>query len=247
MRTVFATIALSTMIALLGCGQGNIETANDSSTASTSSDTPSTENDNVSTPSEESSTSTTSNSQDETAGNTTTTAVFAGGCFWCTEAVFEQLDGVSNVVSGYAGDTKERAVYELVSTGFTKHAEAIQITYDPAKLTYQKLLEVFFATHDPTTLNRQGNDTGPQYRSAVFFANETEKEVAAKIIEKLNASGKYTSKIVTTLEPLTGFYEAEDYHQDFAKRNPYNGYIRGISDPKVEKAKKQFPDLIKEQ
>ena len=175
----------------------------------------------------------------------TATAVFAGGCFWCVEAVFEELDGVIEAVSGYAGGTRETADYEAVSTGKTGHAEAVQISYDPAKIGYEKLLEVHFATHDPTTLNRQGNDFGPQYRSAVFYANEDEKRAAREYMEKLSRSGAFKEPIVTTLEPLTEFYPAESYHQDYVCKNPNQGYVQGVALPKVEKVRKKFSGELK--
>jgi len=168
------------------------------------------------------------------------TAVFAGGCFWCTEAVFEQLDGVTDVVSGYAGDTSAKANYDLVSAGHTKHAEAIRITYDPSKVTFGQLLRVFFATHDPTTKDRQGPDWGSQYRSAVFFQTDDERRVAEAYIKQLDDAKAFEAPVVTTLEPLTagGFYAAEGYHQDFVRRNPTHPYVRQWAVPKVEKAKK---------
>ncbi|RYG77845.1 peptide-methionine (S)-S-oxide reductase, partial [bacterium] len=166
-------------------------------------------------------------------------AVLAGGCFWCTEGVFEQIPGVSDVESIYAGGTKETANYEAVCSGTTGHAEAIRITYDPAKVTYGYLLKIFFSiAHDPTTLNRQGNDVGTQYRSAVFYANDEEKRVAEAYIKQLTDAKVFTDPITTTLEPLTAYYPAEKYHQDYAKANPDQGYIRAMATPKIEKAKK---------
>ncbi len=172
-------------------------------------------------------------------------AVFAGGCFWCTEGVFQEIDGVTEVVSGYTGGTADTATYEQVSTGRTDHAEAIRITYDPNKVSYDKLLEVHFATHDPTQVNRQGPDVGPQYRSAVFYADAEAKAKARAHIDQLQASGVYDKPIATTLEPLEGFYEAEDYHQDFVDRNPNQGYVRMHAQPKIDKVRKQFPDEVK--
>lgn len=169
------------------------------------------------------------------------TAVFAGGCFWCTEAVFEQLDGVSDVTSGYAGGDARRANYKAVCEGDTGHAEAIRITYNPGKLAYEKLLEVFFATHDPTQLNAQGPDSGTQYRSAVFFANETQKQAAEKYIAQLTEKKTYANPIVTTLEPLKEFFPAEEYHQNFVQRNPNHPYIVQQALPKVQKACTLFP------
>jgi peptide-methionine (S)-S-oxide reductase len=167
--------------------------------------------------------------------------VLAGGCFWCTEGVYQQIPGVMGVVSGYAGGTKETADYETVSTGTTDHAEAIEITYDAGKTTLGQLLKVFFAVaHDPTQLNRQGPDHGRQYRSAIFYANDEQKRIAEAYIRQLTDAKVYSDKIVTTLEPLKpgGFYPAEAYHQNFVKRNPRHGYIVQQALPKVEKAKK---------
>lgn len=171
-------------------------------------------------------------------------AVLAGGCFWCVEAVFEQLQGVFEVESGYAGGDGP-AKYQAVVTGTTGHAEAIRIVYDPKIISYKQLLEVHFATHDPTQLNRQGNDIGSHYRSAIFYANDDQLEQAKEYINALQSSDTYDRPIVTTLEELEEFTRAEEYHQDYAARNPTHGYIRAISKPKVEKARKQFKDLLK--
>jgi len=174
------------------------------------------------------------------------TAVLAGGCFWCTEAVYKELDGVLAVAPGYAGGTRETADYQTVSTGRTKHAEAIRITYDPSRLTYGQLLKVFFSVaHDPTQRNRQGNDVGPQYRSALFPADEDQRRVAEAYIKQLNDAGAFTGPIVTTIEPDAEFYEAETYHHDYAKRNPTSGYIKTVSMPKVRKLEKYFPEKLK--
>jgi peptide methionine sulfoxide reductase msrA/msrB len=173
------------------------------------------------------------------------TAVFAGGCFWCTEAVFEELDGVIEVVSGYAGGTKATANYKTVSTGRTGHAEAIAITYDPRKISYEQLLEIFFATHDPTTKDRQGNDVGPQYRSAIFYANEQEKELASAFIQDLTDAKAFSQPIVTTLEPLTEFHPAENYHQNYVCYNPNQSYVRAVAMPKVKKVREKFQSLLK--
>ncbi len=172
-------------------------------------------------------------------------AVFAGGCFWCVEAVFEELDGVHNAISGYAGGDADSANYEAVCSGRTQHAEAVEILYDPSKLSYAKLLEVHFATHDPTTLNRQGADAGPQYRSAIFYADDEQKQLAEAFIADLDAAKAFPSKIVTTLEPLEKFYPAEAYHQGFVCRNPNQGYVRGVALPKVEKVQKKFKEMLK--
>lgn len=171
--------------------------------------------------------------------------VVAGGCFWCTEAVYEELDGVLSVISGYAGGTPETANYRAVSTGATKHAEAIEIVYDPAKITHEQLLEVFFDAHDPTQLNRQGPDVGTQYRSAIFYATPAEKQTAQQVIDRLTADKKFRKPIVTTLEPLEKFFPAEEYHQDYAARNPFVPYVRQSSTPKVIKVRKKYADWLK--
>lgn len=174
------------------------------------------------------------------------TAVLAGGCFWCTEAVFEIVEGVEDVISGYSGDTQENANYDAVSTGRTKHAEAILITYDPTKTSYGELLKIFFSVaHDPTTLNRQGNDVGPQYRSAIFYEDEEQKRVAEAYIEQINESGALGKPIVTEVTPLEKFYTAEKYHQDYARGNRSNPYIIHVSDPKVLKLKKMYPGCVR--
>ncbi len=173
-------------------------------------------------------------------------AVLAGGCFWCTEAVFEVVEGVKSVVSGYSGGAKETADYRRVSMGDTGHAECIEITYDPAVVTYGQLLRVFFeVAHDPTTLNRQGPDTGPQYRSAVFYLNEEQKQVARAYIRQLEAAHVFKKKIVTEVSALKGFYPAEAYHQDYAAQNPGNPYIAYNAAPKVAKLRKACPRLVR--
>jgi peptide methionine sulfoxide reductase msrA/msrB len=172
-------------------------------------------------------------------------AVFAGGCFWCVEAVFEELDGVYDAISGYAGGEASTANYEAVCTGATGHAEAVKIIYDPKRISYEKLLKVHFATHDPTTLNRQGNDVGTQYRSTIFYANEQEKALAAAFIADLNSAKAFKNPIVTTLEPLKAFYVAESHHQNYVCRFPQQGYIANIAMPKVEKVREKFKDLLK--
>lgn len=173
-------------------------------------------------------------------------AVFAGGCFWCVEAVFEELDGVEDAISGYAGGTKETANYKAVSSGVTKHAEAVQIVYDANKLDFADLLRVHFATHNPTTLNQQGADRGPHYRSAIFYANDEEKALATAFMADLNDQDVYDDPIVTTLEPLTEFYPAEKYHQNYVCENPNQGYVRAVAMPKVDKVRKQFKDMLKD-
>ena len=171
----------------------------------------------------------------------TQTAVLAGGCFWCTEAVFERLPGVSDVTSGYSGGEESTANYEATCSGKTGHAEAIKITYDAGQLSYGELLRVFFAVaHDPTQLNRQGGDRGTQYRSAIFYETDDQKRVAAAYIKQLDAAGVYDDPIATTLEPLEAFYEAEDYHQDFAQSNPNQPYVCAVALPKVAKLDKML-------
>jgi methionine-S-sulfoxide reductase len=173
-------------------------------------------------------------------------AVFAGGCFWCVEAVFEELEGVIEAESGYAGGTKETANYKAVTTGQTGHAEAVRIIYDPSKISYEKLLEIHFATHDPTTLNRQGNDVGPQYRSSIFYSDDAQKQAAEAYIAALTTEGVFSKPIVTKLEPLTGFYPAEMYHQNYVCTNPGQGYVQFVALPKVQKVREKFPQLLKE-
>jgi len=174
------------------------------------------------------------------------TAVLAGGCFWCTEAVFEIMEGVDEVISGYAGGTRETARYDIVSTGRTGHAEAVHITYDPRVTSYGQLLKIFFSVaHDPTTLNRQGPDVGPQYRSAIFYLNEEQKRVAEAYIQQINEARVLRSPIVTQVVPLDKFYTAETYHQNYAAQNRLNPYIVNVSDPKVEKLKKLYPGCVR--
>ncbi|WP_187260687.1 peptide-methionine (S)-S-oxide reductase MsrA [Pontibacter beigongshangensis] len=172
-------------------------------------------------------------------------ATFAGGCFWCTEGYFEQLRGIRQVVSGYSGGTSPNPTYEEVSKGNSGYAEAVQIYYDPKELSFQELLEVFFATHDPTTLNRQGPDIGEQYRSAVFYHNAEQKQLTESYISQLNLKGTYRRKIVTQVEPFSTFWVAEDYHQDFYRRNPDNPYIRSVMSPKMKKLEENFQEKLK--
>jgi methionine-S-sulfoxide reductase len=180
-----------------------------------------------------------------TATQPTSQAVFAGGCFWCTEAAFEQLDGVLDVTSGYAGGSQETADYKTVCSGTTGHAEVIRITYDAARIRYEQLLDVFFDAHDPTQLNRQGNDVGTQYRSAIFYASDAEKQAAEAKIRQLTETKKFPRPIVTTLEPLTAFYPAEDYHQDYARLNPDQPYIQAAALPKACKVREKHSGLVR--
>ena len=173
------------------------------------------------------------------------TAIFAGGCFWCTEAIFKEMKGVVSVVPGYIGGNRKNPTYEQVSTGATGHAEAVRIIYNPDETTYEELLQVFFATHDPTTLNRQGNDVGTQYRSAVFYTTEKQKDLATAYIKFLEQEDVYDQYIVTEVKPATDFYEAEDYHKNYLQNNPNNPYCQYVVMPKVEKFRKLFKSKVK--
>jgi len=172
--------------------------------------------------------------------------VLAGGCFWCVEAVFLAIDGVTRVESGYAGGSADTANYEAVCSGSTGHAEVVDVHYNPEKVGFGELLRVFFSVaHDPTQLNRQGNDIGSQYRSAVFYENDAQKQLVQAYIRQLDESGVYPAPVVTTLEPLTAFYPAEEHHQNFAARNPYQPYIMAVAAPKMEKLASAWPDRLK--
>lgn len=175
----------------------------------------------------------------------TDTATLGTGCFWCTEAIFQQLDGVLKVTSGYSGGDFSNPSYKDVSTGTTGHAECIQVVYDPEKITFDALLEVFWQTHDPTTLNRQGNDEGPQYRSVVFYHNKEQKEKAEKYKAELDKSGAFDKPIVTEIAPFDKFYVAENYHQDYYNNNGSQPYCYYVIRPKLEKFQKVFKDKIK--
>jgi peptide-methionine (S)-S-oxide reductase len=172
-------------------------------------------------------------------------AVFGGGCFWCTEAVFDELRGVISVVSGYAGGSTKNPSYEQVCSGGTGHAEVIRIEFDPSQIAFKDLLTVFFATHDPTTPNRQGNDVGTQYRSTVLYANEEQQREAKGLIKELNESKAFGKPVVTTVEPLGEFYPAEEYHQKYFANNPYQPYCQFTIPPKLHKLHKQFSELLK--
>ncbi len=174
-------------------------------------------------------------------------ATFAGGCFWCTEAVFKRLKGVYSVMPGYSGGKVPNPTYEDVSGGNTGYAEAIQIEFDPKQIPFEILLDVFWASHDPTTLNRQGNDVGTQYRSAIFYHNPEQKKVAEESIKKLSESGKFNSPIVTEVAEFTSFFVAEEGHRDFYDRNRDNGYCRFVIDPKIQNLYKDFQSQLKEE
>jgi len=173
------------------------------------------------------------------------TATLAGGCFWCLEAVFQQLKGVTKVTSGYAGGTVPNPTYEAVCTGRTGHAEVVQIEFDPAVVSYRELLDVFFVIHDPTTLNRQGVDEGTQYRSAVFYHSSQQKQVAEVMIAELEAGKVWDDPIVTEVVPLDAFYPAEEYHRDYFRRNPGQSYCRAVIAPKVAKLRKHYFEKLK--
>lgn len=172
-------------------------------------------------------------------------AVFGGGCFWCTEAAFKELRGVVSVMPGYAGGTMERPTYDAVSSGKTGHAEVIKIEYDPAQVSYETLLTVFFATHDPTTLNRQGADVGTQYRSIILYTSEAQKKAVEKFIAELNASNVQGKPIVTEVKPLERFYEAEAYHRNYYTKNSDQQYCQAVINPKLQKVRKKFAEFLK--
>ncbi|GAA5236744.1 peptide-methionine (S)-S-oxide reductase MsrA [Verticiella sediminum] len=172
-------------------------------------------------------------------------AVFGGGCFWCTEAVFQQLRGVRSVMPGYAGGHVDQPTYEAVCAGDTGHVEVIEVRYDPAQIRYTDLLNVFFATHDPTSRDRQGHDVGPQYRSAVFCQSEAQREAAQHTIDALNRTGVFDAPIVTQLYGADHFWPAETYHRDYFVRNPRQGYCHAVISPKVAKFRKQFVDYLR--
>lgn len=174
-------------------------------------------------------------------------ATFGGGCFWCTEAIFKRLRGVGEVVSGYAGGRRENPSYEQVSTGSTGHAEVVQIEFDPSIISYKKLLEIFFHLHDPTTLNRQGNDIGEQYRSVIFYHSESQKEDALTVRDEIADSGAYSSAIVTEIVPFEKFYTAEEYHQNYYDSNKEQGYCSYIIAPKIQKLLKEYGKDVKEE
>ena len=175
----------------------------------------------------------------------TETITFGSGCFWCTEAIFQQVKGVEKVVSGYSGGHVVNPTYEQVCEKNTGHAEVCQVTFDPSQVSVDELLEIFWQTHDPTTLNQQGNDVGPQYRSVVFYHNEMQKQRAEFFLNELSKSGAYEKPIVTTIEPYKNFYKAENYHQDYYKQNGSQPYCYFVIRPKVEKFEKAFKDKMK--
>ncbi len=186
------------------------------------------------------------NAKAEGAGrDVTEVATLGGGCFWCVEAVFDELRGVSSVESGYAGGRTANPTYEQVCTGLTGHAEVVRVTFDPREVSFKEILEVFFTAHDPTQLNRQGADVGTQYRSVVFYHDERQRETAEEVIHELEAANVWDGKIVTELSPLADYYEAEPYHQEYFARNPGQGYCRVVVAPKVAKFRQRFRDRLK--
>lgn len=183
---------------------------------------------------------------DKNTANDTDTAVFGAGCFWCVEAIYERVNGVKSVVSGYAGGHVENPDYRQVTSGTTGHAEVARLEFDPNIISYEELLEVFWHTHDPTTLNRQGADVGPQYRSVIFYLNDEQKKIAEKSLKQTDASDLWKDPIVTHIEPLSNYSEAEDYHQNYYENNPNAGYCSVVIAPKIAKFKKDFPHLLRE-
>jgi peptide-methionine (S)-S-oxide reductase len=184
-------------------------------------------------------------SQEKMSKNKYETATFGSGCFWCTEAIFERVDGVIDALSGYAGGIETNPSYELICTGTTRYAEVIQLTYDPEVVSFETLLKIFWETHDPTTLNRQGADVGPQYRSVIFYHNQKQKETAERLKTALDKANIWDNPIVTEITPVSNFYKAENYHQDFYQNNPSNSYCNFVITPKVKKFEKIFSEKLK--
>ncbi len=174
-------------------------------------------------------------------------AYFASGCFWCVEAIYESLRGVEEVISGYSGGEIKNPTYQQVSSGRTKHAEAVEVYYDPEVVDYATLVKVFFGSHDPTTPNRQGPDRGPQYRSMIYYQSDSEKQIVEDYIKELEAAGTFDAKIVTEVVPFEVFYDAEDYHQDFERLNPNQPYVQAVSIPRLKRFQAKFPELLKEE
>lgn len=174
-------------------------------------------------------------------------AYFASGCFWCVEAIFESAKGVKESVSGYSGGTKKNPTYGQISTGVLRHAESVKVYYDPKITSFSTLVEIFFGSHDPTTKDRQGPDRGPQYRSIAFYQNETEKKIIEDYINKLTKNKVFSNKIITEVTKFEIFYDAEESHQNYEKRNPYQPYVQNVSIPRLNRFKKKFPKLLKEE
>ena len=180
-----------------------------------------------------------------TEGAATEVAVLAGGCFWCLEAIFKEVDGVENVTSGYTGGTTINPTYQEVCTGTTGHAEAVQVVFNPGKISYREILQIFFSVHDPTTLNRQGGDVGTQYRSAVFYHDDQQRNIAEALIEELDETDLWKKPIVTQIVPLAEFYPAEDYHREYFLRHPEQSYCQVVISPKVTKFRKQWTKRVR--
>ena len=176
---------------------------------------------------------------------TNQTIVLGGGCFWCTEAVFKEVRGIEDVESGYSNGSVQRPTYEQVCSGTTGHAEVVKLAYDPQQISTRQILEIFFVVHDPTQLDRQGNDVGTQYRSGIYYTTEEQKQAADDIIREMSQDKVYGKPIVTEVKPLSNYWPAEDYHQDFFERNPHQGYCMAVAAPKVDKFRKTFRDLQK--
>ena len=176
---------------------------------------------------------------------TTQTIVLGGGCFWCTEAVFKEVRGILDVESGYSNGQVQRPTYEQVCNGTTGHSEVVKLSYDPEQISTRQILEIFFVVHDPTQLNRQGNDVGTQYRSGIYYTTDEQKQAADDIIREMSQDKVYGKPIVTEVQPLANYWPAEDYHQDFFEKNPFQGYCLAVAAPKVEKFRKTFRDLQK--
>ena len=172
-------------------------------------------------------------------------ATLAGGCFWCIEAVYQEIDGVESVVPGYTGGSSINPTYEQVSTGKSGHAEAVQVTFDPAKISYREILEIFFSVHDPTTLNRQGTDVGTQYRSAIFYHSDKQKTISQEVMKELNKARLWERPMVTQVAPISKFYPAEDYHRDYFKKHPEQAYCQAVISPKVNKLRRQWAKRLK--
>jgi peptide-methionine (S)-S-oxide reductase len=172
-------------------------------------------------------------------------ATLGGGCFWCTEAVFQEIDGIIKVVSGYSGGNVKNPTYRQVTNGKTGHVEVVQLTYDPDIISYREILEIFFTMHDPTSLDRQGSDVGPQYRSIIFYHSERQREIAEIFIKEMNVTNLFDLPIVTKVEPFEEFYEAEEYHKNYYKRNRNQGYSRNVIEPKLNKVEKKFKEKLK--
>jgi peptide-methionine (S)-S-oxide reductase len=172
-------------------------------------------------------------------------ATLAGGCFWCIEAVYQEIDGVESVVPGYTGGSSINPTYEQVSTGKSGHAEAVQVTFDPAKVSYREILEIFFSAHDPTTLNRQGADVGTQYRSAIFYHSDNQKTISQEVMKELNKARLWERPMVTQVAPISKFYPAEDYHRDYFKKHPEQAYCQAVISPKVNKLRRQWAKRLK--